>query len=170
MLKNGKKLMKNQKVSSPMMHIANTSYRHPEPLGTALIMGKKQLCLVNIIGNIMWTCTRGLELSVRFDHWSFDWSNCCRKYCCNQGIGWDLITVATKTLKNYFTQTYLIFFLKPEKAKWSFSCISSSHCWQAEQVHWCWSLSSFCWRARGKLPTAQRALRYHIFHWWNFDR
>ena len=39
MLKNGKKLMKKQKVSSPMMHLANSSYRHPEPLGTALIMG-----------------------------------------------------------------------------------------------------------------------------------
>jgi len=39
MLKNGKKMMKKQKVSSPMMHLANTCYRQPEPLGTALIMG-----------------------------------------------------------------------------------------------------------------------------------
>lgn len=39
MLKNGKKLMKKSKVSSPMMHLANSSYRYPEPLGTALIMG-----------------------------------------------------------------------------------------------------------------------------------
>jgi len=39
MIKNGKKLMKKQKVSGGMMHMANSCYRHPEPLGTALIMG-----------------------------------------------------------------------------------------------------------------------------------
>jgi len=40
MLKNGKSLMQNEKVSGGFMNLANTLYRHPEPLGTVLIMGK----------------------------------------------------------------------------------------------------------------------------------
>jgi len=39
MLKNGKKLMKKEKVSGGMINMANTCYRIPEPLGTTLIMG-----------------------------------------------------------------------------------------------------------------------------------
>lgn len=39
MLNNGEKLMKREKVSGGIVNIANTLYRKPEPLGTALIMG-----------------------------------------------------------------------------------------------------------------------------------
>jgi len=39
MLKNGKSLMKDEKVSGGMMNMTNSLFRHPEPLGTVLIMG-----------------------------------------------------------------------------------------------------------------------------------
>ena len=39
MLKNGKKMMKNESVSGGMLNWTNKLYRHPEPLGTVMIMG-----------------------------------------------------------------------------------------------------------------------------------
>ena len=56
MLKNGKNLMKDEKVSGGMMNMTNSLFRHPEPLGTVLIMGAWNypfdLCLNPLVGAI----------------------------------------------------------------------------------------------------------------------
>lgn len=61
MLKNGPSMMKDQKVSGGLMNMTNSLFRHPEPLGTVLIMGAWNypfdLVLNPLVGAIGAGCT-----------------------------------------------------------------------------------------------------------------
>merc|ERR1712037_780323 len=60
-LKQFVKFLDNEKVSGVMMNMTNSLYRHPEPLGTVLIMGAWNypfdLCLNPLVGAIGAGCT-----------------------------------------------------------------------------------------------------------------